>query len=474
MKKLPTSLRSLYTNSSKQAKLFLVIASPVLLVLTFISPPMQAPDESQHYLRAYTLSKLDFNTKELTNSRFGALVPETVSNFVAESTSGRAPYANGDPAVIKKYLSAKAEGSPVAVYFDNTAINFPLAYVPQILGIMIGNLLDLPLLFGFYLGRLLSALVFIIIVFLAHRITPYARWTLLCISLLPMTLYQASSLSSDSLLISLSLLAVALILKFYQTKNTSTKQLLILGGVVLCLSLIKQVYVLLLLPILFAPKKFYINKSSRIIILTLISSVCLIAAATWNFSVSDIANGIHNVYRPEQDIVPGERLVHLLTQPFSFAIDVFLTLFFYSSEFLIQSTIGIVGWLDIKLPAFCYFILFSMLILSVLQDANQKYVPSKRLRLILLVTASLMVVSTCALLYIGYTSADDTYINGLQGRYFIPILAILLPALITPIIRTKIDEKIFSKIITTVYAIALLTMLFVIIDTNYTGLLFRS
>lgn len=463
----------LYRESPIQARIFLTVAIPFCLLLVFVSPPMQAADESQHYLRAYGIAHLNFNTTQLPNGRYGSRVPANVAMFVTESTAGRAPYAKGNIGTIKKYLKETEGGNATSVYYENTAINFPLAYVPQSIGIAIGHAFNLPLLYGFYIGRLLNALIFIILVFLALRITPFARWSFLAVSLLPMTIYQASSLSSDALLISLSFIVTALLLKAYSVKRIDKKHIALIGALILALAITKQVYLLFALPILLIPTEKFDSKKAKYICFVAIILLSGILALSWNISVNEIANTLHTVYRPDQHIIPSDRVLQVIANPFSVIVETFKTLLYYSSLFLTESMIGIVGWLDIPLPAFCYFLLFTLIVVSVLKDGSEKPLISKRLRIVLLISALLMILGTCILLYIGYTANNDAYINGLQGRYFIPMLLFILPVFITKKISIQAKDKIFVWIFGSTVALSLLCLLFVVLDANYLNILFK-
>ncbi|MDR2874040.1 MAG: DUF2142 domain-containing protein [Methanobrevibacter sp.] len=59
---------------------------------------------------------------------------------------------------------------------------------------------------------MLNLLIYCVIVYFAIKIIPVQKYLLLLIALMPMTLYQDSSISSDSLIFVLSFLTIAIFL----------------------------------------------------------------------------------------------------------------------------------------------------------------------------------------------------------------------------------------------------------------------
>ncbi len=92
------------------------------------------------------------------------------------------------------------------------------------MGILVGRLLRLPPIAIFYLGRLFNLAVWLGLVFLAIRSTPIFPWVLLALALLPMSIFQGASNSTDSLLIALSLLWIASTMRLAFTPDLQVKQ----------------------------------------------------------------------------------------------------------------------------------------------------------------------------------------------------------------------------------------------------------
>lgn len=106
------------------------------------------------------------------------------------------------------------------------------------------------------------------------------------------------------------------------------------------------------------------------------------------------------------------------------------------------------GWLDINVPnltiiGFAFLILASPFLSKTENQLNWKY----RLFFILLGIAEIILVLTG--LYIGWTSVGGNLVQGIQGRYFIPIIIIIL------LVACIKDKHIEFKNINVIYPILL-------------------
>ncbi len=472
---LPSRAKLLYKTSPLQAKLFLIFGTVFGLLFVFINPPMQTADEPQHYWRAYQVAHLHLRADQLPGGRFGMNVPHDVAGIAEDNTSGRAPYARADISNIKKYFQTQPRAPFQPVYFENTAIYPPTAYIPQAIGIKTGEVLHLPLMYGFYLGRLCNLIVWLLLVFFALRLVPFARWTFTAVALLPTVVYQAASLSADATIIGLSFFVIALFLHLITKKVITTSHIVTTGIALAILGMSKQVYVLLLIPFLFIPWRSFQNKKRKLLFLGCLALAVALCTLLWNLSVVNIASIIHVTYRPDQIIVPAAQLSSILHNPLGFLGLIGSTLFFSSFWPLVNGFIGITGWLDISLPGYCYYLAVILILLAVLKDSGQMprlALTLKALRFILLGTGLALVILLCSLLYIGYTSPTDTFINGLQGRYFIPIALVLLPLAVSQHVQLKIFEKRFVILVCSIFVVILGTTVFCLLDANYFRLIY--
>ena len=133
------------------------------------------------------------------------------------------------------------------------------AYLPQILGLGLGRTLGLSYVATVFLGKFFNLLFCTAVVTCAIRFSKYGKRTLMCVGLLPTTVFLFSSFTYDAFVIALLMLGIALFVTEYlseekiQTKRTMVS---ILAMVVGCFS--KAVYIPFLALYWLMPKdKFY-------------------------------------------------------------------------------------------------------------------------------------------------------------------------------------------------------------------------
>jgi uncharacterized membrane protein len=86
--------------------------------------------------------------------------------------------------------------------------------------------------------------------------------------------------------------------------------------------------------------------------------------------------------------------------------------------------IGILGWLDVSLPAHAYVMAAIALPLSLWSNGADRLSPTIRWSAMAMVLVAL--VLACVPLYLSWTLPGSHAIEGLQGRYFLGIAAFLL------------------------------------------------
>jgi uncharacterized membrane protein len=191
------------------------------LILLIITPPFMVPDEAAHFYRSYQVA--EFNVFRFNND-----VPSALVDFAAKCDRMR--FSTHEKTTKTEILSMADIKLSAHNKIPVETPEYTVTYLPQALGIFIGKLLHLNPLWLLYLGRFFNLMVSVLFVFLAIRSTPVLKWLFFLLGIMPMTLYQFSSLSYDALTISLSFLLISAILSqaFSNEDRIGTKQLLVL------------------------------------------------------------------------------------------------------------------------------------------------------------------------------------------------------------------------------------------------------
>jgi uncharacterized membrane protein len=125
---------------------------------------------------------------------------------------------------------------------------------------------------------------------------------------------------------------------------------------------------------------------------------------------------------------PLEHLLYLSQDPRRVVSIAYHTLR-VQTPFYFFSMVGIFGWLDTPLPQWFYLVV--ALLLCTLAVGTVSEAPSTRrvLQVALLVAGLAGAAAIVATFYLSYTDMQNAVVEGVQGRYFIPLLFPLLAAL---------------------------------------------
>ena len=354
----------------KPERVFLILCLIFGIGFLLATPIFQVPDEPDHLLKSIHISK-------------GEILPEKSMVFV--SSYPPVPYV-----------------ASASVIFVGKLVNF--------------HSLDMII----YFAKLANLLLYVLIVYSAIKLTPVHKWVFFLLALMPMTLYEAASLSADSFTIAISFLLIALFLKFSfdEEKNElNTLDILLLFFLGLMIALSKQIYIVLLLLFFSIPFYKFKNRRQMFSSFLVISIPLLLIIEGWGF----VIQGAYVPVLPE--ISFHGQIFFMLLHPIAF-IQALLHSFLHYAQYYLVSFVGTFGWmdnrLDTPLPSILVYIYLIVLILVSLIDNNDFNIILKQ-KLVYLTTFSLSFLSIFVLEYIAWNVVGSNIIEGVYGRYFIPI-----------------------------------------------------
>lgn len=396
-------------------RLFVVAGLCAVVAFTFVTPPFQVPDEVGHFWRAESIA---YGTILPRMSPAGAAgeLPKDLAALVHVfwKNTGNVRIT-GDDFHRARWVRIEGE-NPVPVRYP--AGYTPVPYVPQILAALVARATHAIPLVTFYLGRLFNALAYVGIVALAIRIAPLLRWLFAAAALLPMATYLAASWSPDSMTIALSFLFTAALLRGVKTSG----DLAFVATTGAVAGLCKPAYFLIALLALVVPVA---RARWRVIILW--ATAAGVALAMWN------AARAFAPARPGVRIDASEQIDCIRHDPSVFLDAIVHEARLHGYEYAEQG-VGRLGLLDVRLPS---LIVPTELLLLLLCAWSGTAAVFMRVRLI----ALLLVVATIAGIalssYVGWTAVCARQIDGIQGRYFLPIVPLLLAVISAPVLRRE-------------------------------------
>jgi uncharacterized membrane protein len=404
-------------------KLFVVLSLSLGIIMVFIFPPFDHLDELEHYYRAYEVSEGKM-INQVVDGQLGNYIPTSLINTVNKV---RYIHQKGyEYKIVDEAFSMKLNPDDRTFYRNYASIYSPILYIPQALGIIISRIFNAAPITMLYLGRLFNFLAYVSLIYYSLKILPFKKHLMLIIALLPMTLIQASSLSADALVISFSFLFVSTVLRIGYGKEVTTvsgKNIFLLIVVGMFMSISKPVYVPLLLLVFIIPyhkfgtKKIYFRKVFSILVCCVLPMIIWNMLNLTNISVPDVRGG--------EGISPSDQVHFVLTHPFRYIKVIYDTILNYGSlQFLAMLGKAVTNYGYSLSPIIVFGFVFLLFFASI---PNRSYLEEEAVRLqlikkaLLVLIISTVLVLTYTALYTGFTSVGGSLINGIQGRYFLPI-----------------------------------------------------
>jgi uncharacterized membrane protein len=205
--------------------------------------------------------------------------------------------------------------------------------------------------------------------------------------------------------------------------------------------------VFVLLELMVYPTKELPRRWRRIALVVL---PCLVLSPLWVVAVSaEIASWRLQLeeHHPPEHFDPLWKLSYMWEHPFRFPVAVWRTLNGWGDR-LWQELIGILGWQDVLLRPWTYFVLTIILMLMSLQKLQLPGATRARAMAITGFTALGYVMLVYLIFFLTYTPLDIDHVRGVQGRYFVialPVAAIFVAA----VINLELPNGISSVIATT-------------------------
>lgn len=391
---------------------FLITAGIIGILFIVIVPPYAEHDGEAHFNTIYNYS----------NKLLGYEVSEETRQIKKEEKD---IWGNkfGYRARRGEYYSVYQMIKDDSVYGDNVyevhelsldLSSFPIEYLFSILGLTIGRILGLKIIYIYYLTRIFNFAAYIILTYWAIKLIPIYKYTLFLIAILPMSLMQAASVSYDAMVMGTIFLFVSLCLYLMQNhiKKTHLVAVALLSG---CLIYNKSAaYFPLIGLVLLIPLKKQYGKKQRTLF-WIMEMGCVLFAAADSFAGS-AASQIGN-YSIFYSIEHPLWFIKILGYTIYSNFDLYLKGIFGVSIFGISA-------LDTPFIICIPVIALLLFVYRCENNMAMRHIDNQKRIFILF-----CVLSSALMIFLGtvsWTEIGSDWLWGIQGRYFIPLL---LPAM---------------------------------------------
>ncbi len=437
----------------KRPELIFVALSLVFGVSSaFILPILEVPDENQHFQVEYTIFSANGQpSQDLIQNETTIL--NSIDNHTYDDLFSTRTDADTDSIAINTNKS-------VFGGFAHASI-FDIMRLPQAIGILVARQIYPSLGFMAIVGRLSGLAVYIVALYFIIKYARYGKWTMVLIAASPMMIQQAASLSYDGGNLIIIFAWLTYLLNTYANPAPMTKKNLILGLLLAILMLGSKQNNILLFGLLFA---FPLSKLSKILPGHLLSRLGAIARKrTLMISLSAMF-GFCVVYVLGRHLLKGNEF-----HPFTVLAMLARTFIIGNMNFIDATFVGVVGQFSnfyYHLPAWIVAWYLALFILVLLWEK----MPTIGLRYALLsgglFFGSILLISVG--MYYGWgmrlyqlgLAPFPAVADGIQGRYFTPLLLLLLPsaAYLTRFVRVTVSRTALMPILIVITCGSLLSL----------------
>lgn len=385
-----------------EVKIMSGILGAMLIAYMIVCPLGIAPDEEGHFLRAFEIANGNLISIHIGEDGHGGnILPVALCSY-------------DDPSATIDWNDVEEIG------FGNLSLYAPVSYIPQSIGIAITQTFTDNVALIFYGGKCAHALFCFFLCLFALRLVPFGRRVLFIILMMPMTLHEMISLSPDGFTISLCILFLSYVLHLsYLAENITYKDMIVLSVLGIIISLCKIVYVVLLILIFMLPEKKFPERIKGV----RFKVGLFLIAGILNFIWLRISASYLVEFRPGVNSV--EQVKFILTHMGSYyAVSVrtlIENIIFYLSTMVGTS----LGALNVPITPAIWVIVVVLLVYETLtlhdnEKPIHKYDPIILLSVFL--CGSALIFTS---IYVQWTAVGSQFIEGIQGRYFTPIIAML-------------------------------------------------
>lgn len=464
-----------------------MVAGIVLgIVFMFIIPPYATPDERVHTGAAVHVSNVLMGYGEPDDGINNLYMRNTEYELRTNEYMKKADYRNFLDDI--SFTTSAQEKELVATNLPYPG-PFVLYIIPGI-GITIGRLLGFGGTATILLATLFNVLFFVISTAFAIKIIPFGKEVIMVIALFPMVLQLTSSLSYDNAVLTSFIMVIALELKWCYAKNIPVTRkeiiVLLLYGSILCM-LKGGVYAMfLLLPFvcnsskatlknIWHKYKYWIIAGvvlllailGRNIILSVFSS--LFAGTSSNTAVVESSDAVqaaqtsYSMWDNNYISWAGEEgysVKFLLQHPLDLIIILFNTIIENLSYYASGMVAAPLGWLNIDVPWVYILAYVIVLFMATIKQENTPDYFKTRDRIWIIVLGLLSIGLSAAAMLIYWTPTSYDSIVGLQGRYFIPPVIMMVLCIRNGLITTK--KKMTSGLFMTMLILEMISAFYVL------------
>ena len=397
-------------------------------------PPNTAPDENAHIATAYSNADRIMG-REAEDGQGRVSVRASDLNIPVMTDVSRKTFN-------MVYEKWQEPVNDQAVSYIRGRLGTPIvAHLPQTIGVVLGWLTGQGAVQTLYLGKGMGLLFYIFCVYWAIRFIPWGKMSLMLIALFPMSLELAGSFSYDCLVNALCFLFIGYTMHLIYKKEIVTwKDILFLAAIAGIMAPCKIAYIFVCGICFLIPKKKFRKKQYFIGCgMIMASGVVFLIIERMSFLYNSLVATGESAGAVEAAV--GFSLHDIISQPINSLKMVFNT-YFEQGEYYLGTIVGqSLGWFQVNISWVVIAGLLLLLFMTTFSSAQESECMTAKERIVVIMLSLIMIGGTVMGMWLNFTPDFCTYIAGVQGRYFLPFLPLLVLAVKnkTIYIRKKMD-----------------------------------
>ncbi len=389
------------------------------VIYNFILTPYMTPDEKYHIDMSYRYSNSLLGIEQAGERKCLKRADDEAIEFTSEpSLTNYKNIYDGLFTGVKDERLVEAEATA------NTEAPL-IIYLPAVLGMTLARLLRLGTVPMLLFARWCSLLFFALMAYLGMRKLPFGKMTLFLLSVLPMNLQQCTSFSYDAVITGTILLYSCYCISYaYNNEPVKPKDILVMGllGIVFIYGK-SGVYLPMCLLALLIPVSGFSGKRVRGVCM---AGLCLLPVLSFlnknTVAVNYIATTTEATGTVGSSMTSSYTIGYFLSQPLEL-VRILANTISDKTAFYLESLAGQkMGWVEIEISEVIPMLFLLLLILSAFKIREEPlYVKAWQKGWVAFICLACTGIILAGML-LTWTPKDYISIEGVQGRYFIPLL----------------------------------------------------
>lgn len=407
---------------------YLLIAIFIGFSIMFINPPVNVLDEANHFSKVNDQFIFKGKMKFDELGRFYSYRSVELDNFIKKYDEYKVSHIDKTNimSTYEDYVTYESDNLTKITY--NTGQANQLAYIPAMIGVHAGKLLNLNVYLIFMLGRFCNLVIFILLCYLGLKIIPKFKYLMFIICTFSIFLQQGMGMNQDWFNNSSLVLLISYIFYLIFEKNkVDKKDYFIIFLLSICLAFSKTIYTVFTLLFFFVPNKKIIKNTNNKIFNKAFIIKCLvvfIAALITLFSLKfaqiflDIP--VNKTYAS-----------HLYTWSDFFANPIWGLFMIIKSVgkschlYFFLSYFKDFGWYKVSFPHIITLLIAMIYLCLLFIQPKEKFESRKSEWLFKfgnICIFCIIIFLVASSMFFGWTQKGSKYIDGIQGRYFLPAI----------------------------------------------------